>query len=203
MRISHSDVVRAFVILFALTQFTVSAAHAQNSGGKKIYIGGGAGATKSDSASSLGVEDRGGGVSIYLGRRLGKQLAVEVNFTSFGEFANQDNSYIESFSALSGRLLGFLPIANSGLDLTGHVGYGLLSWEREFKNTVINGTVRDSGDTILAGVGLNYGMGQNNRLTLRLAYDYYYYATSNAYIGGESSSHSLEMFSFNVHMNFR
>lgn len=63
--------------------------------------------------------------------------------------------------------------------------------------------VKDSGDTLLAGVGLNYRMGKENGLATRLGYDYHYYETSNIITSEDSKSNSLELVSLNVILYIR
>lgn len=191
---------RAICILATLSGYLFDVPHAQAQE-RKIYIGAGLGAAKSDSASTQGVETRDTGASVYIGQRFSTHLGAEAGFSYLGEYATSSGSYVESFSALSGKLVGYVPLSHSGFTFTGRVGYGFLAWQRELDAGTFKITTRDSGDTVLAGVGLDYDLGLAQKLTFRLLYDYYYYATSNSLTGESSSSHSLGLLSLNVSVN--
>lgn len=189
-----------YVIAIVLALYTTVTA-AQTEKDKDTYVGLATGSTKSDSPTGFGVDTSDSGVYVFWGYRLQKYFGVEVGFSSLGEYKNGDGSYTESFKALSGRFIGFLPVYNSGLSVSGHAGYGLLFWERKI-DFLIEADLDDSGDTLIAGVGINYELSNKNKLTFRLGYDYFYYETTNPLEGTDSESHSLEMTSLSASLYF-
>jgi hypothetical protein len=129
-------------------------------------------------------------VSLGLGVQVGSIVFIDFRFASLGDYENSSGSYTESYSALSANLLARLPLGDSGVNLYGSVGYGLLSWEYEVSSLI---RVTDSGDTLIAGAGIQYKIPGLENYVLSLGYDQYYFRTSSIYGTGGSHSNTISV----------
>jgi len=83
-----------------------------------------------------------------------------------------------------------MDLGDSGFNLYGSVGYGLLHWEYEISSLI---SVKDSGDTITAGVGIQYKIPGLENYVVSLGYDQYYFRTSSIYGSGGSHSNTISV----------
>ena len=164
---------------------------------KERYVYFSVGQTTNDTYNGdfYNVDDEDTDVSLGLGFQVGSIVFVDFRFSSLGEYQNSSGSYTESFSALSANLLARLPLGNSDVNLYGNVGYGLLSWEYEISSLI---AVKDSGDTLTAGAGIQYKIPGLEKYVLSLGYDQYYFKTSPIYGAGGSHSNTIKVLGIGI-----
>lgn len=155
---------------------------------------------------------------IYGGYRFIKYFALEGRYTYFGDYSGDfdgvvffpelngvDNfqGAIElEFSAFTLHALGIYPFGQSGFDIYGQLGAGILSSESRVNVSFELGsgsvTEDDSATVLSAGAGVRYTPPGFQDLTIQLAYDLYAFEASI----GDDYNQSLSMGKLGIQYNF-
>ncbi|MFC1524418.1 outer membrane beta-barrel protein [Thermodesulfobacteriota bacterium] len=195
-----------YAIIFCLLLLP---AHAYGMDGKNWnrgwYAGLGRGVSiydKEDASATL--DDTDSSITLFGGYRFNRFLAVQGNFADLGEYTEK-GSVIESteMACLSFTAVGLLPIARSGIDLFGRLGLGIMNYTQNVNLFGLRYENSDSGQALVAALGVNYTHPTLKRITFHVASDYYYFETTNTYsTSNDTESHLVTVFGLGARFNF-
>lgn len=198
---------RSLAILAASTLLTTQglAEPLKESGG---YIGLAYGVTSledDDYFSPLDLDQRGQAWQIYGGYRFFKYLAVEGRYNDFGsytaDFSGIPGEIKAEYSAFTIHALGILPLGQSGFDIYGQLGLGMIFYEA--KETITGYGLKEDDDatTWSVGAGARYTPPRFQHLTVQLAYDFYGFEAEDSFYG-ETYNQGISMGKLGVQYNF-
>jgi len=160
-----------------------------------VYITVGRNVNDTFNGNAYNVDAKSPGGSLGFGLQLGKIAFVDFRFASLGDYENSNSTYTESYSAVSANLLARLPLGDSGVNLYGSIGYGFMLWEYTVSSLI---SVKTSGDTLIAGAGIQYKIPGLKGFVLSLGYDQYYFLTSSISGAGGSNSNTISVLGVGV-----
>ena len=191
-----------------LSTLTTTALMTVNAGAEPLkekggYIGLSYGASQfeDDGAFDADVDDDGRAWQIYGGYRFFKYLAVEGRYTNFGEFKTDlgFDEVKEKYSTFTAHALGILPFGQSGFDIYGQLGAGIVLYEFSGKVFNTDVDVNDTAGTFSLGAGVRYTPPRLQQLTVQLAYDTYLFQAEGL---SRTYDQSLSMAKLGVQFNF-
>jgi hypothetical protein len=183
---------------------TVIAAYAEPIKERGGYIGGAIGASNFDDDDIYGgfadLDDDSTAYQLYGGYRFMKYFALEGRLTSLGEFEYSGNFDAATedwqFGALTVNALGIYPFGDSGFDIYGQLGVGIITVEID---TNYGFDDDDSGSTFTAGAGVRYTPPRFQAMTFGLGYDVYAFENE---VFSESLDQTISMAKLNIQYNF-
>ena len=131
-------------------------------------------------------------------------MAVEGRYTNFGDYISEDNiglgfKITAEYSAYTVHAVGIYPFGQSGFDIYGQLGAGLVNYEA--KENFFGQSEDSDGGTWTAGVGVRYTPPSFQYLTVQLAYDIYAFEAEEDFTG-ETFNQSLGMGKLGIQYNF-
>ena len=149
-------------------------------------------------------EDTDTSITAFGGYRFNRFLAIQGGFADLGKYTNRDS--VLNYTELSGvnfTAVGLLPVSQSGLDLFGRLGLGILRYTQNFELFGTDFDNTSTGEAITASLGVNYTHPKLKHITFHIAYDYYYFQTQKTYsTNNESESNSIGVASLGARYNF-
>jgi hypothetical protein len=146
------------------------------------------------------LDDRDSSTQIFGGYRVTKHFAVEGRFTDLGDYELDDGPLTVSFEFTSWSLhgQGIYPFGESGFDIYGHAGLGVLFRETKVR---IGDEVDDSQSTGLfsAGAAVRYTPPKVPSVSFLLGYDWY---TFDASINGNAMAQGFKVTKLGLQYNF-
>ena len=127
----------------------------------------------------LSLDDRSMALGAYGGYQFSRYFAVEGAIKGLGRYTTDVSA--QYYGAFTGSALGILPVAQSGFEFFGQLGLGWIGmwgpdYDSEIENKVEDKIARFSfGPAFLAGVGIRYTPPSEQRFTLRVGYEHYFY----------------------------
>lgn len=162
---------KAIIAAAALLIATTNLANAEPTETARAYLSGIFGTAKQSDNSSRKSADN--GYQLQGGYRFFRHFALEGRISNLGDHkisVGQDLVKTE-FSALTGNAVGILPFGESGFELYGHVGAGVLSPQGGEQSAASEN--EESGTVGTAGVGLRFTPGKAHAMTVSASYDTY------------------------------
>lgn len=98
---------------------------------------------------------------------------------------------------MSAHALGILPFGESGFDIYGQLGFGLIAYEGDFEAF----DESDEGTTLSLGAGVRYTPPRLQAMTVQLAYDIYLVQVEDE-LFGDTYDQSLSMVKLGIQYNF-
>lgn len=152
--------VRKMMLALVLLVFC-SIATAEESKPRGGYIGGGIGTSFFDDDGAFAgssFDDVDSYFQFHFGYKILKHLAVEVRYVDLGTFSL--NSFPFDVSATSIHAVGIIPFAESGWELFGQLGFGIVDFD-------LIGFGRDDEDVFAGGIGVRFSTPQNFSLAIQ------------------------------------
>ena len=171
---------------------------------QRMYLKVYAGQTKNDthSADLYDINTTDTAVGLGLGVKIQENFFIDGRIVSLGSYETPDDTYKEDYRAITVSVMGKLPLG-SGFDLYGSVGYGFITWEYTLNSGFFAVKVRDTGDTITGGVGLQYRIPGLEGFSVALGYDTYYFKTGSVSGVGDEHSNTIDYTSLSIKYWFR
>lgn len=189
------------LLLIVLPMNLYASVLASNKSNKKIYLKANIGSVKNETHNAdiydINKTDTTG--ALGAGIRMSDNFYIDGRIVSLGNYETPDELYKEEFRAVTVSVLGKLPLG-AGFDVYGSIGYGIITWEYTINNFV---RVKDNGDTITGGLGIQYKIPGAEDFSVSLGYDTYYFRTSSAFGTGDDHSNTINFTSFSVQYWFR
>ena len=151
---------RKVMLAFVLLVF-FSIATAEESKPRGGYIGGGIGISTFDddgAFAGLRFDDEDNSFQFHGGYKILKHLAVEARYVDLGTFSV--NSLAIDVSATSIHAVGIIPFAESGWELFGQLGFGIVDFD-------LTGLGDEDEDVVAAGIGIRFSTSQNFSLAIQ------------------------------------
>ena len=153
-----NKVTSASVLVLVLGLLSFTAAHAEGPFEKGAFVGVGGGITSYDDDNQFravgGVQDdEDRSLMVYGGYKFFKYLSVEGRLAGLGEYKVDNgggSSVAFDYTALTGSAVGHLPFGDSGWELFGQAGVGLIFRRGEFP------VADDEGGVITIGGGVRW-----------------------------------------------
>jgi len=152
------------------------------------YVGGGLGATMFDDGGAFAFfeqDDTDSGFGIFGGYKFFRYFSVEGRYTDFGTFSVGGLPF--DASALSAHAVGIIPFGNSGWEIFGQLGFGVL-------DVTLPGEPSEDEAVATGGFGGRFSLTENFSFALQL--DVYVYEDTSlgpAYdIGFSATSVTLQ-----------
>jgi hypothetical protein len=136
-------------------------ATAEESKPKGGYIGGGLGISIFDDGGAfagLSFDDEDTSFQIHGGYKFLKYFAVEARYVDFGTFSLSGQDI--DASATSIHAVGIIPFAQSGWELFGQLGFGIVNFD-------LPGFGDEDEDTVAGGIGVRFSPSQNFSLAIQ------------------------------------
>lgn len=203
--------IKIYVILFAMFMQAVlcsayaSGVNVPQKKNKRIYFGVYAGSAKNEThnADIYDINTTDSTVALGGGARINDKFFVDFRLVPLGSYKTPDDTYKEEFRAITASMLGKLPIGSSGFNIYGSIGYGFITWEYTRNSGIFLVEVKDTGDTITGGLGIQYKIPGAEDLVVSLGYDTYYFKTGSVSGDGEDHSNTINYTSLGVQYWFR
>ena len=125
-------------------------ATAESSKHKGAYLGAGFGISTFDddgAFSGFNFDDEDNSIQIYAGYKFMQYLAVEARYNDFGTFSLNTVGF--DVSALSAHAVGIKPFGESGWELFGQLGLGVVTFD-------ISGFGDEDETAVAAGIGVRF-----------------------------------------------
>jgi hypothetical protein len=148
-------------ILACVLLVVCSIATAEESKPKGGYIGGGLGVSTFDDGGAFAgfsFDDEDTSFQIHGGYKFLKYFAVEARYVDFGTFSLSGLGI--DASATSIHAVGIIPFAESGWELFGQLGFGIVNFD-------LSGLGDEDEDTVAGGIGIRYSPSQNFSLAIQ------------------------------------
>lgn len=161
-------------------------------------------ATFNDAANSPTLDDSDTSFSLFGGFRFNRYLAVQGNVVDLGEYADSGSILVSTeLSGVVASAVGLLPVKNTGVEFFGRAGITILNYTQNFENSGFILENSSTGDALAVSLGVNYSLPFFKRLTLHVAYDYYYFETKKTFDSAdEGASNSIGVLGTGLRFNF-
>lgn len=135
------------------------------------------------------------------GYRLLKYFALEKRSSTLGQYtAGTSSDMVKTdFAALTGNAVGILPFGDSGFELYGHFGAGMIS--RKGNTAFPVPEDNENGTVGTAGLGLRYTSSNFNALSFSAGYDTYLFQAADNY-SDKSYGQSVTMTKLGLQYHF-
>jgi hypothetical protein len=156
-------------------------------------------APQSDTQATAHVSPR--NFQVYGGYRLLRYFALESHASKLGErAAGEGDSLVNlNLSTVTGNAVGIVPLGNSGLELYGQLGAGIISRSADDKLQPAGGDGYRAVGT--AGFGLRYTIGAIDALTITAGYDAFVFQLEDQF-SGDSLDQSVSLARLGMQYNF-
>jgi hypothetical protein len=135
------------------------------------------------------------------GYRLLKYFALEKRSSNLGQYTpgTSNDTVKTDFAALTGNAVGILPFGESGFELYGHFGAGMIS--RKGNTAFPVPEDNENGTVGTAGLGLRYISSSFNALSFSAGYDTYMFQAADNY-SDKSYDQSVNMAKLGLQYHF-
>ena len=135
------------------------------------------------------------------GYRLFKYFALEKRSSNLGQYSpgTSSDTVKTDFAALTGNAVGILPFGESGFELYGHFGAGMIS--RKGNTAFPVPEDNENGTVGTAGLGLRYTSSNFNALSFSAGYDTYLFQAADSY-SDKSYGQSVNMTKVGLQYHF-
>ena len=152
------------ILLASMLLAFVGSANAAEPKASGFYIGAGYGLSGFDDdglAEGLALDDKDKMAQVWAGYQFNKFLGVEARYAGFGTFSVPD-AELES-KAISGHVVGTIPLGGSGFALFGNVGYGNV----DFDVSDAEGSESETESAYAIGVGVRWNITEMFSISLQ------------------------------------
>lgn len=137
------------------------------------------------------------------GFRFSKHFAIQGSAFSLGTYeALDDLDYSVDVGGVSFTANGIIPIKQSGFELYGRLGLGILTYTQKFDFSDIKIESSSTGDAIVSSVGAQYTPPSHQRFTFHIEFSNYYFETERPYTDEDDESNSLLVIGIGGKFNF-
>ena len=135
------------------------------------------------------------------GYRLLKYFALEARSSDMGQYTPGTGSNVvkTDFAALTGNAVGILPFGDSGFELYGHFGAGMIA--RQGNTAFPVPEDHENGTVGTAGLGLRYTSSNFNALSFSAGYDTFMFQAADNY-SEKSYGQSVNMTKLGLQYHF-
>ena len=135
------------------------------------------------------------------GYRLLKYFALETRSSDMGQYTPGTGSNVvkTDFAALTGNAVGILPFGDSGFELYGHFGAGMIA--RQGNTAFPVPEDNENGTVGTAGLGLRYTSSNFNALSFSAGYDTFMFQAADNY-SDKSYGQSVNMTKLGLQYHF-
>jgi hypothetical protein len=196
-----------YISIIATSLVLATASYAEPLKERGGYIGGAIGASKFTDddiyPDFVDLDDESTAYQLYGGYRFLKYFALEGRLTNLGEFEYSDRFDNEKwqYGALTVNAMGILPFGDSGFDIYGQLGIGVIAVD--VSSSFPDSDFDDTGSVVTAGLGVRYTPPKFQAMTFGLGYDVYAFETEvDLGFASETYDQSISMTKFNIQYNF-